>query len=323
MTGRSQVSRIGSRRGLTLVELLIIIAILAVMLALLLPAVQRVRDAAARAQCANNLKQIGLALHNYNDSTLYLPPGNESTMPGSTAPTMMNWAIRILPYLEQEALYRQYRQSSFNSDAANQDVRVSFVKSYTCPSDPKPHRAQRPLTGPGQFVNYMTSNYRAVAGRSDGENFFEYVNFPTDLVPSAKNLQYSWRGPLHVHLPSLGLGRESLTTIPDGASNTLLVGEYSTITADSRRVHWAYSYSSYSVGTAVPDSRTLIPDFERCAYTLGGGEQVCSRGWGSFHAGSNVINFVFCDGSVRAVSTGIQAYMFSHLGSIEGSDPVP
>jgi prepilin-type processing-associated H-X9-DG protein len=323
MAGRSQTSGYRPRSGFTLIELLIMIAIVAVMVGLLLPAVQRVRDAAARAQCANNLKQIGLALHNFNDSRGFLPPGNELSAPGSSAPTKTNWAIQILPYLEQEALYRQYNDSASNSDSANKPVREAFVKVYTCPSDPMPHRIQRPPTGPGRFVDYMTSNYRAVAGRSEGLNFYEVVNNPPTLAPSAKNLPYDWRGPMHAYLPALQLGRESLTSIPDGTTYTLMIGEYATTSAESRRSLWAYSYGSYSVGTAVPDGRTLIPDFDRCAYTLGAGEQACSRGWGSFHAGSNVINFVFCDGSVRAVSTGIQVNMFAHLGSIAGADPVP
>jgi prepilin-type processing-associated H-X9-DG protein len=323
MAGRSRTTGDRPRSGFTLIELLIIVAILAVMVGLLLPAVQRVRDAAARAQCANNLKQIGLALHTFNDIRTFLPPGNELSGLGSIAPTKSNWAIQILPYLEQDALYQKYNDSVYNSDSDNRPVRETFVKVYTCPSDPKPHHLQQPSSGPGRFVNYMTSNYRAVAGRSEGQNFYEVINNPPNLAPSAKNLPYDWRGPMHAYLPALGFGHESLTSIPDGTTNTLMVGEYATSTADSRRTLWAYSYGSYSVGTAVPDGRTLIPDFNRCAYTLGAGEQACSRGWGSFHAGSSVINFVFCDGSVRAVSTGIQVNMFANLGSIAGADPVP
>jgi prepilin-type processing-associated H-X9-DG protein len=77
------------------------------------------------------------------------------------------------------------------------------------------------------------------------------------------------------------------------------------------------------VGSAIADSRTLVPDFESCAFALGAGELACSRGWGSFHAGGQVINFVMCDGSVRPISTGIQIDIFAGLGSIAGGEVIP
>jgi prepilin-type processing-associated H-X9-DG protein len=101
------------------------------------------------------------------------------------------------------------------------------------------------------------------------------------------------------------------------------VGEYATTTVPRRRVLWAYSFASYSVGSAIPDGRTLIPDFTRCADTLGAGDLACSRGWGSFHAGQQIINFVMCDGSVRAISAGIRIDIFAGLGSIAGGEAVP
>src|SRR5690242_14648344 len=104
-------------RGFTLIELLVVIAIIGALLGLLLPAVQKVRETAARLQCQNNLKQIGLALHNYHDSQQALPPGylafsSYSDGATDTAPGW-GWAAFILPYLEQEPLYRQinFRQS--------------------------------------------------------------------------------------------------------------------------------------------------------------------------------------------------------------------
>jgi prepilin-type N-terminal cleavage/methylation domain-containing protein/prepilin-type processing-associated H-X9-DG protein len=323
MAGRSQPTTVPTRHGFTLVELLVVAAISAVLIGLLLPSVQRVRDAAARAQCCNNLKQIGLALHNYSDVNGQLPPGNEAVAPGLFSPIRTNWAICLLPFLEMQALYTQYNPGKSNVDFDNNDVRTTFVKVYTCPADPTPHQAQNPFSGPGRNEQYMTGNYRAMAGRSDGINFFEFVNNPTNSVPSAKNLQYDWRGPMHVVMPSQNLKCEKLSNIPDGLSNTLMVGEYATETIEARRVHWAYSFASYSVGSAVPDSRTLVPDFKRCAETLGAGDLACSRGWGSFHAGNRVINFVMCDGSVRAISTGIQIDIFASLGSIAGGELVP
>jgi len=312
-----------TRHGFTLVELLAVAAISAVLIGLLLPAVQRVRDAAARAQCCNNLKQIGLALHSYSDGQGSLPPGNEVAAPGAMAPIRSNWAINLLPFLEMSSLYNDYQTGRSNTDSANALVRKTFVKVYTCPADPIPHVAQNPFSGPGQNELYMTGNYRAMAGRSDGVNFFEFINNPLFTAPSALNLRHDWRGPMHIVMPSQNLTTERIANITDGASNTLMVGEYATESIKGRRVHWAYSFASYSLGSAVPDGRTLIPDFKRCADTLGGGDLACARGWGSFHAGRQIINFVMCDGSVRAISAGIRIDIFASLGSIAGDEVVP
>src|SRR5215813_10206227 len=101
-------------RGFTLVELLVVIAIIGVLVALLLPAVQQAREAARRMSCTNNLKQIGIALHNHHDVKLMFPPGGMQTGHNGT-PCYTTWTIEILPFMEQQAIYQQYRQDLLNT----------------------------------------------------------------------------------------------------------------------------------------------------------------------------------------------------------------
>jgi len=289
----------GRMRGFTLIELLVVIAIIAILIALLLPAVQQAREAARRTSCKNNMKQIGLALHNYHDTHSTFPPGGITMGPCCGTKSGTTWTISILPFLEQKNLYDQYDFNSFNEDGANRAVRETILEVFTCPSDIEPNTLQRPDSGPGNGVNYAPGTYRAVSGRSNGGCWADNNQIGTG---------FCWRnrGVLH-HVGTRGARTERMADIFDGTSNTIMVGEMMTTTRTRRRTFWAYTYTSYNQSSICSHcgSRTLIPDYNECVGIGGsGGSNACKRGWGTFHSGG-VIHFLFADGKVRPISPNV------------------
>lgn len=139
------------RAGFTLIELLVVIAIIAILIALLLPAVQQAREAARRTQCKNNLKQIGLALHNYHDVFNCFPFAQEDA---SSSPNDRSYSAisQMLPYLDQAPLYNSINFSLSHLDAANTVARMTEVPMFRCPSDP-----QSNIAGQGGAINYMAN----------------------------------------------------------------------------------------------------------------------------------------------------------------------
>ncbi len=327
----SPCHRRGARGGFTLIELLVVIAIIAILIGLLVPAVQKVREAAGRLHCQNNLKQIGLALHGYHDANNVFPPGSVRNGVCCSWPNGATWTIYILPYLEQDNLYKQYNFSKYNEDPQNAFVRQSFVKVYNCPSDTNINQLIIPESGAGadRRLLYATGSYRAMSGRSTGQAWFDDEDgriFPTN-----------WRGLLHfvsdfsafpvqVRKPPYTpppYGLERMASITDGTSNTLIVGEYTTRTRPRRTTFWAYSYTSYNQSSAVPpQSRQFLNDYDACERIGGlGGNNPCKRAWASNHPG--IVNFLFADGSVRGVSTNIDTFIFAALATIAGGEVTP
>ena len=310
------------RKAFTLVELLVVIAIIGILIALLLPAVQAAREAARRMSCSNNLKQIALAVHNYQAATRSFPPGNIIKQAGvCTGGTSFEsddgtcWSISILPYLEQEALFDNYDFGSYNESEPNQLVRETSVPAYVCPSDHAAGKLAVPARGPAAEylgnVPYMPGSYRGVSGRSDGYRYLDSGEITT--YPDA------WRGPIHT-VGVYGFSTESVDTITDGTTNTLLVGESTTKTNRGFRTFWAYSYSFYTMSAATTDQpRIFHADYDRCLDEGGDGrEKPCQRGWGSFHSGG--VNFALCDGSVRFLSDTIDMQLFAELSTVTGGE---
>src|SRR5215207_2107401 len=158
----SRPDRAHVSRGFTLIELLVVIAIL---IGLLLPAVQKIREAANRMSCSNNLKQLGLGLHNHHDAMGTLPPGGMYHGVCCTPNTYTNWAIETLPFIEQDNLYKQYRQNELNTSAWNNvEVGQKRVKTHECPSDTLRGKLEQPASGPST-AQWMHGSYRAISGK--------------------------------------------------------------------------------------------------------------------------------------------------------------
>ncbi len=274
------------KKGFTLIELLVVIAIIAILIALLVPAVQKVREAAARAQCLNNMRQIGLGLHNYHDARKKLPPprGDLQSINQFTVFTVYGgWMCNILPFVEQDNLLRALKPNvTFNLNiffaaAAN------AVPVYTCPSDSRFATISARAQGQGAKEGY--TSYLGVTGSDN--NFTLQINGPTNGI-------FNIRNPGH-----------TLVQITDGTSNTLMVGER----PPANDLFWGWwSVSDYD---CLLNTRMLYAFYGGCTFPGIFRPDVITSGCGggSNHFWSmhpNGANWLMGDGSVRFLSYGAQ-----------------
>jgi prepilin-type N-terminal cleavage/methylation domain-containing protein/prepilin-type processing-associated H-X9-DG protein len=326
------------RQGFTLIELLVVIAIIAVLIALLVPAVQKVRAAAARAQCSNNLKQMGIAFHMYQDSHKTLPPGWLTSAAGAPTPTTTcnqiaglpcpgwAWSLLILPYIEQQSLYRLFNPDTSTPGppfgAANPIPAVlgtanitvngtviapatfqTSLSIYLCPSDSggplNPYYGSSATALDG---NYAKNNYvinRYVCGP---DARWTATDFNNGVVVNYRNNPYA------------------VQQIPDGSSNTIMIGERDTshnVAALSFIRHGSTTSSFEGRPGAGINPRPMNPNqggyggnpncggCPKAHYLTSDGDRLA---FSSLHTGG--CNFALCDGSVRFISDSI------------GSDPL-
>ncbi|MEQ1826162.1 MAG: DUF1559 domain-containing protein [Pirellula sp.] len=309
------------RSGFTLVELLVVIAIIGILVGLLLPAVQAAREAARRMQCGNNLKQIGLAVHNYESANKKFPPGNVTDGDCCSEPSKSVWTIAILPYIEQVALNGTFNPALPIEHAGHNFLRQQNLPTYNCPSDPVAGQLLVPDSGPHNNLTSITSSYRGMGGVGwgfPGEYIYRRQWDSSDMLtaPTQKKGFFHWVGTVP-NRPA-GYKLETFGTVSDGTSNTLMVGEYTTRTRPRRTTFWAFAYTSFALSCATPESRTLIPDYDRCAAQ--GDSNPCKRAFASMHTG--IIMFNRVDGSVNPMSQNIDMTVYTGLSTIAGGEVV-
>jgi prepilin-type N-terminal cleavage/methylation domain-containing protein/prepilin-type processing-associated H-X9-DG protein len=300
------------RRGFTLIELLVVLAIIAVLIALLVPAAQRVREAANRTSCRNNLRQIAIAVHHYHDQNGFLPPDSLVGRNWGTATQGQNWGYanwswlaRILPYIEKGDLYREANIPT-NTLEASQAWCAAAVKTYLCPSDntisgaPRTDQwnlAPRPI---GQ------TNYKGVIGSTwIYSNEARWNNQPPG---TPDGLEY---GNGLFYRNAFQKKRRFADAI-DGLSNTFLIGE--DVPEKNRHCSWPYANGSTGTCSIGPNSKRL----DGSEYSPDDWPNVYS--FRSRHPGG--LQFALADGSVHFISDGIALTLYRALASADGGEAV-
>ncbi|HEX3148351.1 MAG TPA: DUF1559 domain-containing protein [Gemmataceae bacterium] len=341
----SALKRRSGRQGFTLIELLVVIAIIAILIGLLLPAVQKIREAANRMKCSNNLKQIGLAMHNYNDTNGGFPPGvlmrNYSDYPYSSE-IGPNWAVLILPYVEQDNLFNSVANSinywvAMNNTGAGLDatwanVRGQTVKTYMCPSDGNTTQCSLPLAN---LTGWARGNYAA--------NFGPHYHYGSRLNGGSSSggpWGYAGQGPFSVWTATtggkIGMG---VATVPDGASNTIMASEVLTGTgvANDPRGVWAFGLAGSSAIVAHADGDCQLPNDgpnRDCSDDIRDAPNVPTRNlsnWTSCNSNqatarsrhSGGVNAVLCDGSVRFIRNSISQQTWWMINAANDGQVIP
>ncbi len=310
-----------------------VIAIIGILVALLLPAVQSAREAARRSQCQNQLKQVGLACLNYESAKGRLPAGcigknrfNDDDVPGGDKPEVgESWVISILPYLEQAQLAEQ-----FESGYSNAELGQTKLPELNCPTD---EFSTVPFAAFGN--NWAPSSYKAASGTIDlprTTNLVFWDRLVAGAAPIAARKQWAeLRGALVAASDRIQQKATKMAQVTDGTSKTAMIGESVTVTEPLRKTVWASGWRYHNKGHFIRDANSnsslyRLNDQNYCAASAreippggGGDPNLCYRGFASAHAGG-VIQFAFCDGSVQVISDSVDDDYYLALGTIAGGE---
>jgi prepilin-type N-terminal cleavage/methylation domain-containing protein len=299
-------------RGFTLIELLVVIGVVAILIALLVPAVQKVREAAARSQCQNHLKQISLAIHHHHDVHKHLPQNLQAGF--FLHSTSWSWLANLLPFVEQDALHRQANIPKGLTNVVLPDGALAVSKRiaiYRCPSDPDfgvDTMTNRANVNPAPMG---LTNYKGVSGSN--WTWGDWRWNPVALPGGSNNGLDAGNG---FFFRSDGTGpnqrRLSLVHVADGLSNTFMVGEC--LPGKDIHVSWAFANHANATCAIYPNSKqTSGADWD-----MGDWWNVYS--FRSQHPGG--LQFALGDGSVRFILDTIDIPTYRALATINGSEPV-
>ena len=316
----SRVDRTAASRGFTLVELLVVIGIIGTLVGLLLPAVQAARESSRRSTCQNNLKQLGVALHNYHDARRVFPRGNKCTTsalppaspsPGDPTATREPWTIAILPYAENDALYNKFDfNQAFSShvDQSNQDIRLPITNP-----NPASQNTRNPLfncpSDPGVPAAPYKNNYFGVMGGLSASGQGAASGSPYEIYNNG------------ILFLNSAIGIKNIT---DGTSKTFLVGE--TIYQHLPRTHYGWGQGArteqYGSGFLVNAAATknVINSMSQQAAAGSHAYVIMHTTFSSSHPGG--AQFLTADGGVSFVSEDVNLSIYQQMGVVNDGSPV-